>query len=298
VWLLRLSAILAAIYGAVLLLAYLLQDSLLYFPDRSLPPPDRLKALGLRSWPQDGPSFRGYTHLAPLESPRGTVVVFHGNAGAAWDREYFVKWLVPLGYRVVLAEYPGYGGRDGKMGERAFVSDARETVALAHQEFGGPLFLCGESLGCGVAAGVAARAPVPVAGAVMVTPWDNLPALAQGLYPFLPARWLLRDTYDNGRNLEGFPSRVAVAVAEQDEIVPKSHGIRLYEGLGGQKRFYLMRGAGHNTWQSLVGIPWWEDIMAFLSANQTLSGDQGVPNEMVSTQLHNPLAGHTKPPHP
>jgi len=256
----------AAIYGAVMVLAYLLQDRLLYFPDRSRPGAGRLTPLGLRPWPREGPSFRGFTHLAPAEGHKGTVVVFHGNAGAAWDREYFVRWLVPLGYRVVLAEYPGYGGREGNMGERAFVADAVETVARAYREFAGPLFLCGESLGCGVAAGVAARAPVPVAGAILITPWENLPALAQSLYPFFPARLLLRDTYDNAKNLEGFLSRVAVAVAENDEIVPKSHGIRLYEGLGRHKRLFLIRGASHNTWQSLVGTAWWEEIMAFLGA--------------------------------
>jgi hypothetical protein len=210
----------------------------------------------------------------------GTVVVFHGNAGAAWDREYFVSWLVPLGYRVVLAEYPGYGGRGGKMGERAFVADALETVAQAYQEFGGPLYLCGESLGCGVAAGVAARAPVPVAGAILITPWDNLPALAQELYRFLPARRLLRDTYDNARNLEGFPSRVAVAVAEHDEIVPKTHGIRLYERLLGEKRLYMIQGAGHNTWQSRIGTDWWREVMAFVSGGpRAAHGGQGATPE-------------------
>jgi uncharacterized protein len=266
VWLLRLSAILVAIYGAVLVLAYLLQDSLLYFPDRSFPPPDRLRALGLQAWPREGASFRGVTHLVVPEGRKGTVVMFHGNAGAAWNRDYFAEWLVPLGYRVVLAEYPGYGGRHGKMGEQAFVADALETVTQAYQEFGGPMYLCGESLGCGVAAGVAARAAAPVAGVVLITPWENLPALAQELYRFLPARRLLRDTYDNARNLEGFPSRVAVAVAEHDEIVPKAHGIRLYEGLGGQKRLYMIQDAGHNTWQFMLERKWWEEVMAFLGA--------------------------------
>lgn len=52
------------------------------------------------------------------------MIVFHGNAGAAIDRSYYVDALTPLGYRVVLAEYPGYGGRSGQPREKVFVADA------------------------------------------------------------------------------------------------------------------------------------------------------------------------------
>jgi pimeloyl-ACP methyl ester carboxylesterase len=84
------------------------------------------------------------------------VLVFHGNAGSALDRKYYPDALEKLGYRVILVEYPGYGGRRGKLGEGSFVADARDLVTLARDEFGDPIYVWGESLGCGVAIAVAA----------------------------------------------------------------------------------------------------------------------------------------------
>jgi len=50
-----------------------------------------------------------------ISSPKGTVTVFHGNAGPAAGREFYLQALAPLNYRVILAEYPGYGGRTGTL---------------------------------------------------------------------------------------------------------------------------------------------------------------------------------------
>ncbi len=79
--------------------------------------------------------------------------MFHGNGGAAADRGFYVDALGARRYRVILAEYPRYGGRKGELGERAFVVDGIETIRLAFEEYGSPLYILGESLGCGVAAG-------------------------------------------------------------------------------------------------------------------------------------------------
>src|SRR2546430_22337 len=105
------------------------QDRLLYFPDKASLA-DMVSG-GLRAWP--GPQdFRGL--LAEPNGPaRGTVIVFHGNAGHAGHRAFYVKPLTRLGLRVILAEYPGYGPRDGALGEQNMVGDAEQTIALRTQ---------------------------------------------------------------------------------------------------------------------------------------------------------------------
>jgi hypothetical protein len=252
-------------YGVLILFVFFGQRRMLYYPDSNLPSPSQLERMGLRSWLATGGSPRGFIAAQSPAAGAGTVVVFHGNAGTAWQRDYYVKALEPLGYRVLLAEYPGYGGRSGGLGEKVFVADSRETVRLAFEEFGGPLVLLGESLGCGVAAGVAADPPVPVAGVALLTPWDTLPNLAQTIYWFLPARWLVRDKYDNVSSLSGFPGRVAVMVASHDEVIPKRHGLALYAALGGHKRLWVVANAGHNTWPDQVDTAWWREVMGFLA---------------------------------
>lgn len=151
----------------------------------------------------------------------------------AADRTYYTAALGALGYRVTLAEYPGYGARKGKLGEAAFVSDAQATIRLATEKYGEPVFLLGESLGCGVAAGDRA---LKIAGILLITPWDTLLAVAKSKFPLLPVSWFMKDAYDNIENLKGFRGRIAVVGAERDEIIPIRHAHELYKSLPGSKK--------------------------------------------------------------
>ena len=257
----------AVCYALLTAAAYLFQERMLYFPD--MVSRSRVAQMaaqrGLSLWPDDDGDYYGLVSVNPPREPRGTVLIWHGNAGSALHRAHYVGPLQGLGYRVVLLEYPGYGGRSGSLGERSFVADALQAARQAADDFGGPMYAWGESLGCGVASAVAADRKLEVQGAAMITPWDRLPDLAQRLYWYLPARWLVRDRYDNIRNLSEFDGPVAVLMAERDEIIPRAHTMRLYESLPGDKRLWVFDGAGHNTWPTASRAQWWAEVMAYLS---------------------------------
>jgi pimeloyl-ACP methyl ester carboxylesterase len=270
--LLRSTLYLLIAYAILTAFMYFFQRRLLYLPDLEKPSQTQLQQLGLQFWPDAGKTtdssvYRGLLSTAAMPQIKGTVVVFHGNAGAAWQRDYYLQALQPLGYRVILAEYPGYGGRPGSPGESVFVADARQTLLLAYQQFGEPLFLWGESLGAGVAAATAAAAPVPLAAVILLTPWDTLPDPAQTLYWYLPARQLVRDRYDSIENLRAFQSRLAVIVADQDEVIPSRHALKLYQTLPQPKRLWRFAGAGHNSWPLAADENWWREVMDFVSAD-------------------------------
>lgn len=262
--LIRVALVLVAGYALLVLAAFLLQRRMLYFPDTNPPSSGQLAAAGLTLWPAAG-DYRGVIGTQPQPHDRGTVLVFHGNAGAAWQRSYYVDALHPLGYRVILAEYPGYGGRPGAPSEAVLVADAQETLRRAYAEYGAPIYLWGESLGSGVTSAVAAAPAAPVAGLVLLTPWDSLPDLAQGLYPFLPVRWLLLDRYDSVHNLTGVSMPVAVVIAGRDEIIPPARAERLYDGLSAPKERWVLPDAGHNSWPIAPDLAWWREVMAFLA---------------------------------
>jgi pimeloyl-ACP methyl ester carboxylesterase len=245
----------AAAWLALLAAVYLWQDRLLYFPERA--DVAQLAAGGLQPWPS-AQDFRGLV-AEPAGPARGTVIVFHGNAGHAGHRGFYAQALVPQGWRVVLAEYPGYGPRAGRPGEAAFVGDAQATIALAHTRHGAPLLLVGESLGASVAGLAGAAQRDRVAGLLLITPWDRLAHVGAHHYPWLPVRWLLRDRYDTLAALQGFDRPVVVAVAEHDDIVPAPFGQALHAGLGAPKRLVTIAGAGHNDWPARVDAAWWRD---------------------------------------
>lgn len=99
-----------------------------------------LKARSLRFWPQES----GYQALIrDREAAKATVIVFHGNAGSALHRDYYANALGRQGYRVIITEYPGYGGRPGKPGEETFVSAGIDVLNKARETFGGPIYLLG-----------------------------------------------------------------------------------------------------------------------------------------------------------
>ena len=246
-----------------------IQYKLLYLPGSPAPSEGSLKARGLKAWPGAG-NYRGYIGIDEAKHATGTVVVFHGNAGTAADRTYHMKALSSLGYRVILAEYPLYGGRAGVLGERAFVKDGVETVRLAFEQFGGPVFLLGESLGCGVAAGVSRQTSVKIDGIILITPWDTLKAVARAKFPYLPVGLFLKDRYDTIDNLKTFKGRIAVVGAERDELIPIGHAVHLYDSIAGSgKKMWTIKGAGHNDWPMYINGTWWKETMDFVSDGGT-----------------------------
>jgi alpha-beta hydrolase superfamily lysophospholipase len=257
-------------YALLAAAAYLLQDRLLYFPARTTRSQIVASAsrLGLELWPQGGDDYYGLVSTTPPTAHSGTVLVWHGNAGSAINRTAYVSALQRLGFWVLLNEYPGYGARTGRVGESSFVGDALQAARLAKETFGGPLYVWGESLGCGVASAVAADRALDVQGAVMLTPWNNLPDLAQSLYWYLPARWFVRDQYDNAKHLRDFRAPVAVIMAGRDEVIPNRHTLRLYESLPGKKKLWVFEDAGHNSWPAAPDAAWWAEVMAWLSEQQ------------------------------
>jgi len=253
----------ALLYLAFLAVLFLSQDRMLYFPHvgGSLRP----ERLGLEPWPS-ADSTLGFVSAVRHAEPRGTFLVWHGNAGSALDRAYYTEALGRRGFRVVLLEYPGYGSREGRFGEASFVADGRAAAEQALQRFGAPVCLLGESMGCGVATAVAAALGSRAAGVVLITPWKSLPDLAQARYPLVPARWLTRDRYDNVRNLEAYDGPVSVAMSARDEIIPPSHTRRLYESIRSPKRLWVFEEAGHNSWPTEAEESWWDEMVEFVAA--------------------------------
>jgi uncharacterized protein len=253
------------IAAALLLEGCNMQNKFLYFPSSELPSARVLAGEKMKLWQKTSADYQGLIADPEPPAPNGTIVIFHGNGGTALDRGFYLEPLTKLGFRVILAEYPQYGGRPGKVGEKPFVADGLETVHLAYELYGEPLYLQGESLGCGVAAAVSKRASIPIAGIILITPWDTLAAVAKALFPFLPVSLLLTDKYDSIGNLKSFREKISVVGAEQDDILPINHAHNLYQSLPeGKKRMWVIKGAGHNDWPYFADESLWKEVTDFV----------------------------------
>jgi uncharacterized protein len=265
----KITILLLLIFVSMSLGGCYMQNRFLYFPSAEWPSAQALEYENMKLWQAKAEDYQGLVASADAPAPNGTIVLFHGNGGTALDRGFYLEPFMALGFRVVLAEYPKYGGRPGKVGEKPFVAAGLETVRLAFEQYGEPLYLVGESLGCGVAAAIAKKTTVPIAGIILITPWDKLASVAKSLFPFLPVKLVLTDSYDSIENLQSFKNKISVVGAERDEILPIKHAINLYNALPeGRKRMWIIKGAGHNDWPMHTNASLFKEITDFVRTDK------------------------------
>lgn len=243
-----LVAVVAA-YAALLLLLWLTQDRLIYFPQvggSALPTPARVKLpfQDVRIATEDGETLAAW--WVPAGPMRGAVLLLHGNAGSIADRIDYLPHFNAMGYAVLLVDYRGYGASTGKPSERGTYLDAHAAwrwLTAQPDLRPGDIVLVGESLGGAVAAELAAR--VQPRALMLIATFTSAVDLGSEIYPYLPVRLISRYRYDTLAHLRGFHGPVLIAHSRDDEIVPFAHGERLYAAATGAKSLLVMRG-GHN----------------------------------------------------
>ena len=216
----------------------------------------------------DGVRLVGALQRATLPS-RGLVLLFGGNA-----EDVDARLRAVGGYLhdvdLVTFFYRGYGPSGGRPSEAGLVADA----ALIHDRMvellrPARVVAVGFSLGSGVAAQLARARPL--AGAILVTPFDSILALASGRYPFVPVPRLLRHPFRSDLALAGLDLPVAVIAAEQDGIVPPAHTRRLIAALTHPVLVAWIPGADH---VSIYDQPAYRE--ALMAALDRLLADAGV----------------------
>jgi uncharacterized protein len=215
------AAFVAATYAAIITTLYIAQTWLL-FPTTlaglarvQLPAsaqrieirtPDRETLVGIR--------------IPRIREPggRSTLVGFGGNA---WNAEAMALSLHRLfpDQEVVAFHYRGYGPSSGSPTADALLADSLvifdDLLQAGARE---RVITIGFSIGAGVAAYLAAHRPV--AGLILVTPFDSLELLAQDLYWWAPVRLLLRHRMPTIEFVRATLVPTALIIAERDTIVP------------------------------------------------------------------------------
>lgn len=242
-----------AVYLAIVALMYANQRRLMYMPG---PPPPAPSVLGfsevaaVTAETSDGLKLMSW--YAPASSGRPTVLYFHGNAGSFAHRETKVTPFLSHGLGIVLAGYRGYNGNPGTPTEEGLYADARAAVAVLADRGVAPgdIVLYGESLGTGIATRLAvdlAVAGTPVLGVVLESPFLSMAAAAQARYPWLPARWLVKDRFDNRSRIADMAAPLLVLHGRRDAVVPFAQGQALFAAAAEPKEARWFDDAGHTN---------------------------------------------------
>ena len=226
-----------------------LENRLLFWPTRAAadwrsPPIDQVQDVELQT--ADGTSVHAW--WCPVEGTAGAVLYCHGNAGNLSHRGSQVAvWQRQMNMSVLIFDYPGYGKSGGKPTEAgcyAAADAAYEWLIGTAKVPAERILIYGGSLGGGVAVDLASRRPHRALA--LLHTFTSIPDMAQKQYPWLPARWLVRNRFDNLAKIPQCTRPVFIAHGDCDQLVPYGQSEQLFAAANQPKFFLTLNGCGHN----------------------------------------------------
>lgn len=253
-------------YVGVIVLVYLFQSHLFYFPIRSIDTtPDQIDLNYEDVWLQteDGDRIHGW--YVPSDDAEWTVLMFHGNGGNISHRLQTLALLYDLGVNTLIIDYRGYGLSEGRPSEQATYLDALSAWQYLVRKRTQPesIVIFGRSLGGAVAVWLANR--VKPGGLILESTFTSVTDMAEHHYPFLPVRYISKYRYDSLSIAENIQGPTFMLHSPEDEIVPYDLGRRLYAALPGKKSFLEMEG-GHNEGFYVTGNAYTQGFRKFFDS--------------------------------
>jgi pimeloyl-ACP methyl ester carboxylesterase len=241
--------------------AWFTQESLLFFPQ----PVASTAHLPTRASPlevvaADGTHLRGWI-VKGAAAPAPTVIYFGGNAEEVSWTISDVRW--PHDWTIVGVNYRGYGTSEGKPGEPALTADSLaiyDAVTKRDDIDKHRIVVFGRSLGTAIATHLAAERPV--AGAILVSPYDSMTAIGELHYPWLPVSLLLRHRFDAVPDARQNNMPMLAIVGGADSIIPEERSRALFDSWTGPKTWQLVPRAGHNDLSNDAAF--WDGVAEFL----------------------------------
>ena len=267
----RVTAVVVLAAVVLMLLVWAFQRRLIYLPSREpVPAAARLlpRSEEVSFSTEDGLRLAGW--FVPGVPGAATVLVFNGNSGDRSVRAPLAAALAPTGVSVLLFDYRGYGGNPGSPSEARLAADARaarDYLDSRSEVRSESVVYYGESLGAGVAIGLAAERPP--AALVLRSPFTSLADVGRRHYPYLPVRQLLKDRYDSVGRIPAVRCPILIVAGGADSIVPAEQSRRLHDAAPAPKRYVEVPDAGHNDLALLAGDTLIREVLAVLPRRDT-----------------------------
>lgn len=235
-----------AIAGFIFMVRYI-ENRSVFFPMKELftdPKTADLPYENIYFKAPDGVLLHGW--FIPKDHSRFTVIFCHGNAGNISHRIDKISILHGLGLSVFVFDYRGYGKSKGSPNERGLYNDAQAAYSYLVNERGvkpEKIILYGESIGAAVAVDLAAKKKVK--GLIVEEAFTSIREMAHMAFPMVPY-FIFSSRFDSLSKIGRLACHKLFIHSVDDEIVPFSMGMRLFEAAGQPKRMVKIRGS-HNT---------------------------------------------------
>lgn len=235
----RIACALAFVYVLTIVVVFCIQRTLMYHPTHEPP------HTALAEWRADGTSLGFFRR-----GTSGNAWLFlNGNTGQA-SRFTFAADRLPAADSVYFLEYPGFGDRKGKPSMQSLNAAAEDALARIRAENPGTkVFVIGVSIGTGPASHLGSIANPPER-IVLIVPYCRMAEESQYKYPWLPAKWLVRDNWDNAAALRNYRGRLQIFADTEDRMIPIVHARALRDALPQSE--YTELSGGHGDWDNAL----------------------------------------------
>lgn len=238
----------------------------LYYPDRlpaEMPPPSwAMDPEEVRIDTSDGTRIHGLWWSEPEGRP--VILFLHGNAQEVYSWSPVREELSPLGFRMLLIDYRGYGKSEGEPGEQGLYLDgfgALDWLSGKGVE-DKDILVFAKSLGGGVACEIARDKDF--LGLVLESTFSSLESVGSRLFPPAIAQVAAGDAYCSIDKIPSIHCPILVIHGDEDTLIPVDEGLALFEAANEPKEIYIVKGAGHNDVSMVAGGEYIERISSWL----------------------------------
>lgn len=238
---------LVGFYIIIILYFSISQSRFIYFPKKNLfttPKDIGLAYNEIYFTTSDKIKLHGW--IIPAKNPKAFIIFCHGNAGNISDRLETIKIFHSLGLTTLIFDYRGYGMSQGHPCEHGTYLDAQAAwnfLTIKQNIKSSEIIVFGRSLGCPIAAWLAQKNNPKLL--ILESSFTSVKDLAKELYPFLPIKLLCRFDYNTLNYVSRIKSPILIIHSSQDEMIPFSHGQRLFNTANQPKEFLEIKGS-HN----------------------------------------------------
>jgi len=271
---LYLFLVVLAIYVAISVLLFYLQDYFLFKPEKL--PSDfefyyenqNIEEYNVET--RDGAVINGL-HFK-IENPKGVVLYLKGNSKSIKGWGKFAVDFTRNGYDVIMMDYRGFGKSLGKRSQKALKRDSqmiynkiREHVAEKH------IIVYGRSLGSGLATKIASVNHPRML--ILDAPYYSLTKVAARYAPFMPLSWLIKYPLPTYKWIKYVQCPIHIIHGTNDRLIPFKTSVKLSKINAKRTRLYSIIDGGHknlNNFESYHTML--SEILASRSKPKTLEG--------------------------
>lgn len=213
----------------------LFQNSFIYHPD------SESKCPQLEAYRITDSTVRGF--YISSDAAEQLIVVYHGNAGRACNRTYFIPFAEASNASLLLVEYPGFGETE-KVSTNAILEYIPEVIHFTTSLEYPRTVLIGESIGSAFASYHNKKANADTL--ILLSPFSSLHSMTRRVVPIYPARIMLENTLPVIDWAQSSEETFILATAN-DRVIPIKESMQVHEAAIPNSILYVFDEGDHNT---------------------------------------------------